>query len=231
MIKKNEGGEKMDVQQFGIFLQQRRKELGMKQSDLAERLHVTDKAISRWERGVGFPDIKLLEPLADALGLSLTELLKCEIMEKPLPEAAKAETVQIMEEQKKLSWQRRLVLWLGQGALIAAAYVLIYISRHGGLSFGQQFAVYAITFIGSFFAHLALKFVVERLYLTNRPWGIWHRGYTWIAYALLMVGVLVVRYGTRSGSDTKDMLMTLFGAALAGGGYLYYHLKKEQEEE
>ena len=67
----------MDVQQFGMFLQQRRKERNMTQQDLAEKLHVTDKAISRWERGVGFPDIKLLEPLAEALELTLTELLKC----------------------------------------------------------------------------------------------------------------------------------------------------------
>ena len=221
----------MDVQKFGMFLQQRRKELGMKQSDLAEKLHVTDKAISRWERGVGFPDIKLLEPLSEALEISLTELLKCEIMEKPIPETAEAETEQLMEKQFTLSRKRKLVLRLGQAAIIAAAFILIYISRYGGLSFGQQYTVYAITFIGSFFAHLALKFIVERLYLTNRPWGIWHRGYTWIAYALLMAGVLVARYGTKSGSDTRDLLVTLLGAALAGTGYLYYYLKKEQEEE
>ena len=221
----------MDVQKFGMFLQQRRKELGMKQSDLAEKLHVTDKAVSRWERGVGFPDINLLEPLSEALEISLTELLKCDIMEKPISETADAEIEQLLEEQFTLSRKRKLVLRLGQAAIIAAAFILIYISRYGGLSFGQQYTVYVIAFIGSFFAHLALKFIVERLYLTNRPWGIWHRGYTWIAYALLMTGVLVVRYGTESGSDTRDLLMTLLGAALAGSGYLYYYLKKEREEE
>lgn len=42
----------MEAEKFGVFLQQRRKELGMTQSDLAEKLYVTPKAVSRWERGV-----------------------------------------------------------------------------------------------------------------------------------------------------------------------------------
>ena len=42
----------MDIEKFAVFLQERRKELGMTQSALAEKLHVTDKAVSRWERGV-----------------------------------------------------------------------------------------------------------------------------------------------------------------------------------
>ena len=41
----------------------------MTQSELAEKIRVTDKAVSRWERGLGFPDINTLSPLADALGL------------------------------------------------------------------------------------------------------------------------------------------------------------------
>lgn len=53
----------MDAKKFGTFIQTWRRELGMTQSLLAEKLGVTDKAISRWERGVGFPDISLLEPL------------------------------------------------------------------------------------------------------------------------------------------------------------------------
>lgn len=47
----------------------------MTQAELAEKLCVSDKAISRWETGRGFPDITLLEPLSNALGISVTELL------------------------------------------------------------------------------------------------------------------------------------------------------------
>ena len=61
----------MDAKAFGAFLAKTRKDRGLTQNALAEQLHVTDKAVSRWERGLGFPDINTLEPLADALGLTL----------------------------------------------------------------------------------------------------------------------------------------------------------------
>lgn len=53
----------MDNQKLGIFITELRKEKGLTQAQLAQKLNVTDKAVSKWERGVGFPDIKLLEPL------------------------------------------------------------------------------------------------------------------------------------------------------------------------
>ena len=61
----------MDNQKLGIFITELRKEKGLTQAQLAQKLNVTDKAVSKWERGVGFPDIKLLEPLADVLDISL----------------------------------------------------------------------------------------------------------------------------------------------------------------
>ena len=68
----------MDAHKMGRFIAQQRGELGMTQAELAGKLHVTDKAVSRWERGVGFPDIHLLEPLAQALGVSLVELVQAQ---------------------------------------------------------------------------------------------------------------------------------------------------------
>lgn len=73
----------MDPIKFGAFIARRRRERGLTQAQLAERLHVTDKAVSRWERGVGLPDINLLEPLADALDLGIAELMRSE--EYPAP--------------------------------------------------------------------------------------------------------------------------------------------------
>ena len=65
----------MDSMQFGQFIAELRKERGMTQKELAARLNVTDKAVSRWETGKGFPDIKLLENLARALDVTLVELI------------------------------------------------------------------------------------------------------------------------------------------------------------
>lgn len=66
----------MDNIQFGVCVAQLRKELGMTQKELANKLNVTDKAVSKWETGKGFPDLKTLEPLAQALGVSLVELMQ-----------------------------------------------------------------------------------------------------------------------------------------------------------
>ena len=68
----------MDAYKFGCFVAERRKKQNMTQKDLAAKLQVTDKAVSKWERGLGFPDINSLEPLADALGVSMMELMKSE---------------------------------------------------------------------------------------------------------------------------------------------------------
>lgn len=68
----------MDAQKFGAFLAQVRKENNLTQAQLAQKMQVSDKAVSRWERGRGFPDINLLEPLAAALGISLLELMQSE---------------------------------------------------------------------------------------------------------------------------------------------------------
>ncbi len=68
----------MDAKKFGAFFAEIRKEKNITQSDLAIKLQVTDKAGSRWERGIGFPDINTLEPLAGALEISVLELMKSE---------------------------------------------------------------------------------------------------------------------------------------------------------
>lgn len=72
----------MDKDKFGKFVTSRRKEKNMTQKELAEILYVTDKAVSKWERGLSFPDISILEPLADALDITVMELLKGECIEE-----------------------------------------------------------------------------------------------------------------------------------------------------
>lgn len=68
----------IDREAFGAFLVQLRKEKGLTQKELAEKLYVSDKAVSKWERGLSLPDISLLTPLAEILGVTVTELLRGE---------------------------------------------------------------------------------------------------------------------------------------------------------
>ena len=65
----------MDAKRTGSFIAKKRKEADMSQKELAEHLHITDKAISKWERGLSFPDISLLIPLSEALNVCLYDLL------------------------------------------------------------------------------------------------------------------------------------------------------------
>ncbi len=68
----------MDNIKFGKFIQELRKEKNMTQKELAQKLNLTDKAISKWERGIGFPDIAMLKPLSEIFNISIIELLNGE---------------------------------------------------------------------------------------------------------------------------------------------------------
>lgn len=65
----------INLERFGIFVSSLRSEKGMTQKALAERLFVSNKAVSKWENGQSLPDINLLEPLAKTLGVTVPELL------------------------------------------------------------------------------------------------------------------------------------------------------------
>lgn len=66
----------MNYDKIGSFIQQRRKSMNLTQKQLADKIGVTDKAISKWERGQGCPDVSILEVLSNELGCSILELLK-----------------------------------------------------------------------------------------------------------------------------------------------------------
>jgi len=65
----------MDHIKTGKFIAQQRKEKEFTQKQLADKLGVSDKAVSRWECGKGFPDVSLMIPLCELLGISVNELL------------------------------------------------------------------------------------------------------------------------------------------------------------
>lgn len=67
----------IDKQKFGTFIAELRKEKGLTQKELAGKLFISDKAVSKWETGQSMPDITLLRPLADIFGVTTTELLEC----------------------------------------------------------------------------------------------------------------------------------------------------------
>lgn len=127
----------MDNLQFGAFVARLRKEQGITQKELADRLNVTDKAVSKWETGKGFPDVKLLEPLAQALGVSLVELMQGKRQAAEILTVAEAGAVvsQAMGQSERTTARRylRLFRWFliaacGLCLLCLAPQALIYIT-------------------------------------------------------------------------------------------------------
>lgn len=103
----------MDNQKFGRFIRDLRKKANMTQKELGEKLNVTDKAVSKWERGLGFPDITIINLLAETFGITASEVLNAEIGKKDTVDVEKAvqEAVEKVtkEKEKKENRKRKLI--------------------------------------------------------------------------------------------------------------------------
>lgn len=133
----------MEAKQFGQFIAGIRKEKKMTQAELAQQIHVTDKAVSRWERGLGFPDIQTLEPLAQALRITVLELMRSEKKETEeqdqQPEERRytqgevAEMLQnagdISRQQKKQDRNANVIA----GIVLAAITVIVWMTKLASL--------------------------------------------------------------------------------------------------
>lgn len=108
----------MDNRKTGKFISQRRKELNLTQKQLAEKLNVTDKAISKWETGNGAPDIALLSLLAKTLNVSVIEILDGEY--------SKNTTAELQSEKIVLEALKKAKKVQGQTILSVLATLLIF---------------------------------------------------------------------------------------------------------
>ena len=70
----------MNNQTMGDMISTLRKEKGMTQKDLADRLSITDKAVSKWERNLAYPDTATIPGLAEILGISVEELMNAKFI-------------------------------------------------------------------------------------------------------------------------------------------------------
>lgn len=123
----------MDHQKTGALIARRRADLYLTQKELAEKLSVSDRTVSKWERGAGFPDISLVEPLADALGLSVLELLHGEESPETIPgsDSSARETLRALwpEVGARLRRAKRLLTVLAVLLAIAAVALTWLVSN------------------------------------------------------------------------------------------------------
>ena len=133
----------MNKERLGNFISGERKTLGLTQRDLAARLHVTDKAVSKWERGMSYPDVTLLEPLAAALDLTVEELMACRrqaVTEKKGAEETMQNLLDIsrdsVRQERRRSWKRlAAVLVLLAVTAAVVVYSLLIVQGEDSTSF------------------------------------------------------------------------------------------------
>lgn len=122
----------MDLKKIGAFIYERRKAKNLTQKDIAEKLFITDRAVSKWECGNGLPDVSLMLPLCDILEISINELLNGATLTAQEKEAtAKKQLILLLKERqdnKKKIWITITIALIGlcvlMASIILSAYVL-----------------------------------------------------------------------------------------------------------
>lgn len=240
----------MGSREVGSFIARRRKEKHWSQKELAGVLHVTDKAVSRWERGVGYPDVALLLPLAQALEVSVTEIMEGKYISEEEGNTVQAQqavehSVQYymassMEERKYL---RKMILiqriWTHVTVVFAFLFVVVMkdlvmpsvrVEVLCGYIFG--FAMFAGILIQERVWSLAARYQVfaseEYRYEdgeSNKDYG----DYPKIGAAPIYLGIgksAILIFAKNNGLETKLFSVFLWGckvaALFAGFGFMLY---------
>ena len=120
----------MDQERIGKFILEARHEVGLTQKELAERIGVSDRTISKRENGLGFPDINTLESLAEALHVSVNELMRAEknVTEVSNEEAvaeALHNTIEVADKQIKDAEKRSIMVIFGAVAVAVLGMLVI----------------------------------------------------------------------------------------------------------
>ena len=126
----------MDPKKTGTIILDARKKLNMTQKDLADKLYVSDKAVSKWERGLCFPDISVLIPLTEILKISLYDLLRGERMNKSEIEETLKDTINYSNSELKRKKKKYLTISsiiVGVIALVSLV-TLVVVGKDNGIS-------------------------------------------------------------------------------------------------
>jgi transcriptional regulator with XRE-family HTH domain len=141
----------MNTQKTGAFISALRKEKGFTQAVLAEKLNVSNRTVSKWENGDGYPEITLLPEIAQALGVSVDELLAGERAEKPRSE------IKVEEVANKDNLNNMFKI-----TYIIALFGVIFAAILGGVT--EAYNIWAFDIL--FYNHWEIMFVALSLVAT-----------------------------------------------------------------
>lgn len=167
--------EPIDNEKFGRFLAEVRKEKNMTQKDLAEKLFVSDKTVSKWERGNSMPSVTLLIPLADVLGISVTELLQGERLKANQPlQSDEVENLVVNSldlslqntlRQRKKNWIFAFLISIG---LVVVEAILLTVSKISIEQMGDSLALSFLMLLFAAWLCLFAKDLLPAYYDTNK---------------------------------------------------------------
>ena len=152
----------MDNRKTGQLIAQLRKEKSMTQQDLADKLHITNTAVSKWERGLSFPGVDILEKLAEELGITVMDILAGEVCKKTEEKISEI-SIDVMRTEKK---KRNKIYILG--IIIAVIFTMVFFfDRYGPAIFQKGYPVPYIKAMMKISDETPLVKVKEGIYITK----------------------------------------------------------------
>ena len=139
----------MDCKKTGELIKKLRIEKKMTQKDLAEKLNITDRAISKWERGLGAPDISLLKEISEILGVSINEILVGERIKENMDNM----TYESINLNKEKTPKQKIGLTIIASLLILTTFLINYSFITLNLRLDYICIIYAFLFL-SLIIHL-----------------------------------------------------------------------------
>lgn len=206
----------MNAEYTGKQISERRKSLGLTQKELAGKLHVTDKAVSKWERGINFPDLGLMEHLATTLETTPAHLLGLEDADRDelVSSITEISNEQVEEAQQEL----RFIGWccIVIALLTVLAYWLFYDRDARETKLGYPFLNFLTMVIAQMGWWLLYKYREIR-HMEPEDLG--------VAALALVPLIILLGFQFLTGSNPNDFwLVILIGAIAVGVQWLFYRL-------
>lgn len=138
----------MDLGITGKFIKEQRKAQGLTQGELAERLRVSEKTISKWECGNGFPDTTLMLPLCEVLKISANELLSAKKLTGDEYKAQAEQNLVALKQSAERNARFLLTLEIVLGYLASISFfVLVFVASFGNLATGWRISLIVLGFL------------------------------------------------------------------------------------
>ena len=118
----------MSEKKIGEFIANKRKEKGLTQQELGDKLYVTDKAVSKWERGISFPDITILKKLAKVLDVEVEDILEGESKSKKKSLESKIQEIQNQINESNRKKRKKLIIGITLLSIILVIVIFKNIS-------------------------------------------------------------------------------------------------------